>query len=479
MSREELADAVNSYLFRETQRVFDMDGNHIGKYELGEYRWPRTHYRDALRAVLKVNTNAELGFYPRRTIKPRSSDMTQPSTAPTAVPVDRAVTAVVTDVPAVPVSGPAVSGPAVSAAEPPRVGRRRRAGGSRDLAPSPGRHQGASNVPASPSSAGVAVGRQSWVTPAAAESFRHDMVRAVLGDEQVNLDEWERIASEYGSDYITTSPATIFEDLSIDLRIAQEHLMRLRRSSDQRTLRRVIARLTGLVAETLSDLGDLRASIRWWRTANQAADASEDPAVRTWVRGREIIHGVYDRRPVRTLLDMADRAEAITICPFAGVAIVHAGRAKALSIRGDSTEAMRALNAVRVMSDRVLSRATQDDILSVYTWSEVHLRHVETFVHTYLGHFVEAEAAAQAAIALYPDRRSSGCSQVQLHQGMCMVRQGNITGGLRDACRVLVDLPEAQRRDMVLEVARHILQAVPPPDRLRPEARNLRRLLGL
>ena len=63
MSRQELADAANDYLFGTTKRVFDMDANHVGKLERGEHRWPGAHYRDALRAVLKVDTDANLGFY--------------------------------------------------------------------------------------------------------------------------------------------------------------------------------------------------------------------------------------------------------------------------------------------------------------------------------------------------------------------------------------------------------------------------------
>ncbi|MBN1174190.1 MAG: hypothetical protein JXA67_18610 [Micromonosporaceae bacterium] len=62
LSRKELAEAVNAWLFEQTGKVFEMNANHIGKYELGEYRWPRQHYRDALRAVLGVGSDAELGF---------------------------------------------------------------------------------------------------------------------------------------------------------------------------------------------------------------------------------------------------------------------------------------------------------------------------------------------------------------------------------------------------------------------------------
>ncbi|MGH3938471.1 MAG: XRE family transcriptional regulator, partial [Pseudonocardiaceae bacterium] len=45
-----------------------MDGNYIGKLEQGRIRWPQDpNRRAALRAVLKANTDAELGLRrPRR-----------------------------------------------------------------------------------------------------------------------------------------------------------------------------------------------------------------------------------------------------------------------------------------------------------------------------------------------------------------------------------------------------------------------------
>ncbi|ATL67872.1 hypothetical protein [Nocardia terpenica] len=62
MTRQELADAVNDHVFRATSRRGAVDERHVGKWERGETTWPRKHYRAALRAVLNVATDAELGF---------------------------------------------------------------------------------------------------------------------------------------------------------------------------------------------------------------------------------------------------------------------------------------------------------------------------------------------------------------------------------------------------------------------------------
>ncbi|MGH3941177.1 MAG: XRE family transcriptional regulator [Pseudonocardiaceae bacterium] len=69
LSREELADLVNTWLFEHTgsQRA-ELDSNYIGKLEQGRIRWPQDpNRRAALRAVLGAKTDAELGLRrPRR-----------------------------------------------------------------------------------------------------------------------------------------------------------------------------------------------------------------------------------------------------------------------------------------------------------------------------------------------------------------------------------------------------------------------------
>ncbi|WP_051581787.1 hypothetical protein [Pseudonocardia acaciae] len=67
MSRSELAEAVNAWLWRSTGQRYDLDGHHIAKYERGAVRFPIAAYRAGLRAVLGASDDAELGFVtPRR-----------------------------------------------------------------------------------------------------------------------------------------------------------------------------------------------------------------------------------------------------------------------------------------------------------------------------------------------------------------------------------------------------------------------------
>jgi len=70
MSRQELAEAVNAYLWDTYQEDENLDENDIGKLERGDHRWPGERRREAFRAVLKVASDAELGFYIRRGRQP-------------------------------------------------------------------------------------------------------------------------------------------------------------------------------------------------------------------------------------------------------------------------------------------------------------------------------------------------------------------------------------------------------------------------
>jgi len=63
MSRQELAELVNTHLLKTAKLTTDLDGNYIGKLERGVHRWPSAGYRNAFRTVLNAATDADLGFY--------------------------------------------------------------------------------------------------------------------------------------------------------------------------------------------------------------------------------------------------------------------------------------------------------------------------------------------------------------------------------------------------------------------------------
>jgi len=63
----EVAAYVADYVEREHGRRPGVDADLISRYERGVHAWPNRQYREALRTLFGVATDAELGFTPRRT----------------------------------------------------------------------------------------------------------------------------------------------------------------------------------------------------------------------------------------------------------------------------------------------------------------------------------------------------------------------------------------------------------------------------
>jgi hypothetical protein len=69
LSRRELADLVNAYIWDHHHEMVALDANYLGKIERGIIRWPSKLYREALRAILGASTDSALGFInPRRAV---------------------------------------------------------------------------------------------------------------------------------------------------------------------------------------------------------------------------------------------------------------------------------------------------------------------------------------------------------------------------------------------------------------------------
>jgi hypothetical protein len=66
LSRQEVAELVNQWIYDTTGHLVELGESYIGKLERGVIRWPNKQYREAIRAVLRANSDAQLGFYATR-----------------------------------------------------------------------------------------------------------------------------------------------------------------------------------------------------------------------------------------------------------------------------------------------------------------------------------------------------------------------------------------------------------------------------
>ncbi|WP_433531012.1 hypothetical protein ACQPYA_02480 [Micromonospora sp. CA-263727] len=63
MSRQEVAEAVNAWIWEHQGRRTYLDSRYVGKLDRGESRWPVAHVRAGLRGVFDVDNDASIGLH--------------------------------------------------------------------------------------------------------------------------------------------------------------------------------------------------------------------------------------------------------------------------------------------------------------------------------------------------------------------------------------------------------------------------------
>jgi hypothetical protein len=126
LTTQELAEAVNGYIYAEFGRKAFLDASDIRKLERGAVRFPRAHVRAGLRAVLGAADDAEIGLFNDRSRRPVVADpqdaagtaLGPKSRAPSASRPS-AVAAAAATAPGVPPGSPAESAGPVPPGAPP------------------------------------------------------------------------------------------------------------------------------------------------------------------------------------------------------------------------------------------------------------------------------------------------------------------------------------------------------------------------
>ncbi|WP_433221310.1 hypothetical protein ACQP00_20290 [Dactylosporangium sp. CS-047395] len=283
-------------------------------------------------------------------------------------------------------------------------------------------------------------------------------------------DVWNSIADDYAYAFYTTRYDILGEQLAADLSIVQQLLIS---HPDDRDLTRAGASLSMIMAIVLTSTGQTWMARRWWRTARQAADKSGDMGIRVMTRSQETVKGLYDGRPLANVLALADETIELAgkrVCP--GLAGVLAGRAQALAISGRPDEAEQAVNALSRLTDRMPDSALIDD--SMFGWPEHRLRHTESFVYTEIGATGRAMDAQDRALRLYTDNQAGNRAMVQMHRVSCLIQKRHLDDGVRYAAGVLDALPVIKHDQLLYEVARRAVAAVPDKEQGRAEIDQLR-----
>jgi transcriptional regulator with XRE-family HTH domain len=311
-----------------------------------------------------------------------------------------------------------------------------------------------------------------------------DAVRSAFGgtvghDDRSHLDDWEETAVEYGYAYMSTSPLRLIPDLAADL-VSVRSIVRgiPRDTSEYRSWCRVSGVFAGLIAKSLSNLGQSRDSSHWWSMAQHVADESGDLSLSLWIRGQRIIHGLYENRPTPILLRQVEGAKKFSRDhQCAGLASISVGHAQLSVISGDYGSAEQELQRASKILDRLPPGIT-DDGGSIMSWGEAQLRYSEAWVYSHMGHKVKTERAIGRALQLYPDTDTRSPVQVKLMKAFAHVQSGEINEGIRYAQTVYEPLDSEQRTTMINVLARRVLSSIPHDERNNADIAEYRALVA-
>jgi hypothetical protein len=272
--------------------------------------------------------------------------------------------------------------------------------------------------------------------------------------------------------------ATLVDNVGADVAELCRSIETAHNGEDRAALHRVNAQLAVLMAMALTDLGDVPAGQRWWRTARQTAEAIGDDELRAWICGRWAL----SCQSVELLPQAARRAaQAESLAagrPWVGLAEAFAAQAGVLAAQGD---VRRALSAVQKLTTLVgeLPLAERTEEPAIWRWPERRLRSIRTHVRELLAGKLPADPK------LWEDLRAEvaglGPGEVRAHvhadlkRSRILLCDGHVGQGLSYAESALQRLPRDQVTTTIIALARRVRDAVPCAD----ESQAAQRVRGL
>jgi tetratricopeptide (TPR) repeat protein len=437
MSRQELAEAVNHYLWTTHQTRDNLDRGDIGAYERGEIRWPNDGRREAFRVVLGAAHDHQLGFYTGKTPQPPTA---QAAAASPPAPTD-------------PHPGRTRPEAAAEALQRPRPDS-----ASRDQHPD---SHGETR----------------------SEPHQVELLRRGLNDTltegvmaEASLDDWDRTVLRYGRATRDRSAGTLLGDLSADLAELTRALGRHRSASALRRLTRAVALMSGLMCLTFCKLDDRPSFRRWARTARLAADEAGDPEIRSWVLAQEA-YGHYYSADLVEAMEVAQHAQAVGAAnPCVGAALAAALEARVAAVMGQAKETRATLGR----AEEILSHLGGEALTpSAFGYNEAQFRFHEGNALTHLGDERPAFKAQDRALALCAPGDYTDWAMTRLDRARCLTTAGDAAAAVEYATETLTALSEPKRRGIITLRGHEILNALPHQQQATPAARDLRDLLLL
>ncbi|MEV6986152.1 helix-turn-helix transcriptional regulator [Sphaerisporangium sp. NPDC051017] len=286
----------------------------------------------------------------------------------------------------------------------------------------------------------------------AGEPVRQMLERVLNTADSLTVDDWQRTCADYLHAVLTRPPATVRDDLVLDLAALQQVIARIppERAAD---LQRAAAWLSALHANVLTRLGEYGAARRWWTTARHAADSSGDTDMKVWVRGTEAVFALYSPRAPEAVLTLARSARSL-----AGDRVTT-GHIKAVSAEAQAFAVLGRQQEARDRLRHLQELAARDVVGEKYGWQPSEVWFTISWVLSHDGAPEAGREARDRLLAMSPAYQNG--TNVRLHEAIGIGKQGGHNEALQLATQVIAGLDPAYRSQMILHTARMVLDTVP------------------
>lgn len=277
----------------------------------------------------------------------------------------------------------------------------------------------------------------SVVAPVAAGELIHQGFTAALKRHDAE-DSWRHRVVGYGRDYMAVGAGQLQTRLAGDLVVMQQQL-------ESPGMWASASRLLAVYGKTT---GEPREAIRWYRLAVDAADRSQELAVRVWVRGRAAIALAYEGAALNVAEQLAEQAIQLSDKPSVGRLNALMAKAHVAAGRGDRTAAIEADEAARRVFDPVAAPDGEVSDFAVPGWRMATFR---SMLWARLGDVRRGEQAQGEADNGRPAELTRFATHIELHRGLMMAHAGDHEDGLAYAQAAMEALP-VERRSQTLRL---------------------------
>jgi len=289
------------------------------------------------------------------------------------------------------------------------------------------------------------------------------------------LDQWEEAAEEYGFAFRYKPPARLLCGIALEVSEVQRLSAYRQPLYIQKRLCHVVARLTGIGALALNDIGHFHESRAWFRTARIAADETGDRHLRAWVLAKEATEFLFQGSDPTLAIERARRAQVVAgTVPSPGLVIALSAEARGHAVLSQPAETMAAFARAKQVFEKLPAHAKSS---SVHAYSEHQLLYHEGDALTVVGDWRGARSANQRAAALYPSKEPLEPVLIRINEAKCHALEGDIDEACRHTLQALHSLPKEYHDTVVIERASGLLSLVPGRSRMLSSVRELEEAL--